>query len=67
MIKKLMVATAFAGSMLVSVPAAASGSPAMCFFEYDLATARCGEDSRCAKNAGIALNNCLQALQEIKD
>ncbi|MNT77319.1 hypothetical protein D3C72_2164200 [compost metagenome] len=67
MIKKLMIASAFAGSMLVTVPAAASGSPAMCFFAYDIATANCGEDTRCAQNATIALNNCLQALQEIKD
>lgn len=69
MIKKLSATTAFAVSMLVGVPAAhATGSPAMCYAEYNANMSHCsligegGSSTPCSQYASIVLSNCLQSL-----
>ena len=66
MIKKLIVAGTFAGSILVGVPAANANSPAICLHQYNSAMALCGESitSSCAQYANITYNQCLQKLVE---
>ena len=73
MIKKLIVAAGFAGSMLIGVPAASANSPAMCMAQYDATMATCsyiddeGAATTCSQAASIAFNQCLQSLAVIHE
>lgn len=65
MIKKLMVAGALAGSMLMGAPAALANSPQMCFADYNRAVGNCGNSDSCERAASMALTDCLQRLAVI--
>lgn len=69
MIKKLIVAAGFAGSMLVGVPAASANSPAMCANQYDADLAACfyNVSSPCGQRATIAYQFCLESLVVIHE
>lgn len=72
MIKKLAVVATYAGTMLMGMPAAASGSPAMCFAQYNADMTHCSEMDPeggmpgCAQFAVISLQNCLQSLVTVE-
>lgn len=68
MIKKLIVAAAFAGSMLIGVPVA-NASPFQCAAERDAAVAKCASENKgapCYLQAQLNYQECLQALADIK-
>lgn len=64
MIKKLVIAAAFSGSMLIGVPAA-NAHPGLCLQQYNAAVALCaqtgqGYGSPCELRASMMLQDCLQ-------
>lgn len=65
MIKKLIVAATFAGSLMVGVPSA-SASPFLCMQQYEADMTACEGDEPCETYANLTFTSCLQALQEIK-
>jgi len=66
MIKKLVIAAAFAASLTVGVQPA-SASAFLCNQQYEEATLACGENQTCQIAAEIQLVECLQALVPVKD
>lgn len=73
MIKKLIVAAGFAGSMLIGVPAASANSPAICMAQYEATMAHCsyidedGVGTNCSQAASIAFQQCLERLVTIHE
>lgn len=73
MIKKLIACAAFAGSMVIGVPAAHANGIAQCYMQYDAAMALCsyidedGGMSNCSQVASVNLSNCLSALAVINE
>ena len=64
MIKKLVIAATFSGSMLIGVPAA-NANPGLCLHQYNSAVATCaqagqGYGSPCELNAAMSLQECLK-------
>lgn len=69
MIKKLIIAAGFAGSMLVAVPTASANSPGICANQYGRALEACGFNlsSPCGQAATIAYQQCLESLAIIHE
>jgi len=70
MIKKLIVAATFAGSMLIGVPVA-NASPLSCSFALGAALAQCGSDDiattiGCENAAYFEYTRCMELEAEIK-
>jgi hypothetical protein len=63
MIKKLVIAATFAGSLLVGVPTA-SASPFLCMQQYQAALAACEGDDPCETFANISYTQCLDKLAQ---
>jgi hypothetical protein len=59
MMKKLVIAAAFAGSMLVGVPTA-NASTFLCMQKFDADFAACEGNSRCELAADAAFVYCMQ-------
>lgn len=65
MIKKLIIAAAFSGSMLIGVPVA-NASPLECMQQYEANMAHCsyvgqgGYSTPCSQYAAAVFQDCLQ-------
>lgn len=62
MIKKLIVATTFAASMLVAVPTANAGSAGACMAKYQSDLEACNLSIPCEMWADVMFAQCMQDL-----
>ncbi|GEM_PF-1111511 len=65
MIKKLVIAAAFAASLTVGVPSA-SASNFICMQQYQAALADCGNDELCQLAANRDFLDCLDRLENVE-